>query len=269
MRKARDPTHPAGGSTTVKGRRSDESGSASALTVQATGLMVTDDHSAPPSPQEGDDAVIAPPPLPTERSLLPLQPRAAWMMEDDPRSDEQADEDWRKANTRMFGTPGPLTEQAAAGADGRQIHDRIFGAQSPHTELEAPKAPSPPPGSRMSFFDEEYVGGQRVPSPTEGEATPDPSPIDARTSSAVAREPPADIANLRDRIYHNLIYRTYMPEFPAARIPSPMFNPSVHLAMVDLVAQRNKTEADLSDMLLDKAADGTLLDPNRDYEQAY
>jgi hypothetical protein len=48
-----------------------------------------------------------------------------------------------------------------------------------------------------------------------------------------------------------------------------MFNPSVHLAMVDLVAQRNKTEADLSDMLLDKAADGTPLDPNRDYEQAY
>jgi hypothetical protein len=182
------------------------------------------------------------------------------MMEDDPRSDEQADEDWRKANTRMFGTPGPLAEQA---------NTRIFGAQSLHTELEASKAPSPPPGARMSFFDEEYVGGQRVPSPTQGEATPDPSPIDAPASNAVSREPPAYIANMRDRIYHNLIYRTYMPEFPEARIPSPMFNPSVHLAMVDLIAQRNKTEVDLSDMLLDKAADGTLLDLNRDYEQAY
>ena len=60
-----------------------------------------------------------------------------------------------------------------------------------------------------------------------------------------------------------------MPDFPAARIPSPMFNPSVHLAMVDLVAQRTKTEADLSDMVLDKAADGTRLDPNLDYEPAY
>ncbi len=39
--------------------------------------------------------------------------------------------------------------------------------------------------------------------------------------------------------------------------------------MVDLIAQRNKMEADLSDMVLDKAADETLLDPNRDYDQAY
>ncbi len=118
----------------------------------------------------------------------------------------------------MFGTPGLLAEQAAPGAGWRQINDRIFGAQSPHMEPEASKAPSPPPGTRMSFFDEEYVEGQRVPSPTEGEATPDPSPIDASASSAVAREPPADIANLRDRIYHNLLHRTYMPNFPAAKV---------------------------------------------------
>jgi hypothetical protein len=47
MRRAKDPTHPAGGSTAVKGRRGDESVRASALTVQATGFMVNDDHSAP------------------------------------------------------------------------------------------------------------------------------------------------------------------------------------------------------------------------------
>ncbi len=78
MRKARDPIHPAGGSTTVRGRRSEESGSASALTVHATGLMVTDhdDDSALPSPEAGDDATIATHPPPTERNLPPLRPRA-------------------------------------------------------------------------------------------------------------------------------------------------------------------------------------------------
>jgi hypothetical protein len=191
------------------------------------------------------------------------------MMEEDQRSDEQADEDWRRANTRMFGTPGPLAEQAASSADWHRVNDRIFGAASPPTELAASRSPSPLPGARMSFFDEEYVEGRRVPSPTEGEATPEPRPMNTSASSAVSHEPPAHIANARDRIYHNLFHRDIMPDFPAARIPPPMFNPSVHLAMVELVAQRNKTEADLSDMVLDKAADGTLLDPNRDYEPAY
>ena len=94
-------------------------------------------------------------------------------------------------------------------------------------------------------------------------------PMDTSASSTVSHGPPDHIASQRDRIYQNLLQRDTMPDFPAARIPSPMFNPSVHLAMVGLVAQRNKTEADLSDMVLDKAADGTLLDPNRDYEPAY
>ena len=94
-------------------------------------------------------------------------------------------------------------------------------------------------------------------------------PMDTTASSTVSHGPPAHIASQRDRIYQNLLQRDTMPDFPVARIPSPMFNPSVHLAMVGLVAQRNKAEADLSDMVLDKAADGTLLDPNRDYEPAY
>ena len=167
----------------------------------------------------------------------------------------------------MFGTPGPVAEQAASGADWRRVNDRTLGAPSPQTELAASRAPSPFPVAKMSFFDEEYVEGRRVPSPTEEEATP--MPMDTSASSTVSHGPPAHIASQMDRIYQNLLQRDTMPDFPVARIPSPMFNPSVHLAMVGLVAQRNKAEADLSDMVLDKAADGTLLDPNRDYEPAY
>ncbi len=46
-------------------------------------------------------------------TLLPLCPRAPWMTLDDNRSDEQADKDWRRANTILFGTAGPTTTPAA------------------------------------------------------------------------------------------------------------------------------------------------------------
>ncbi len=60
-----------------------------------------------------------------------------------------------------------------------------------------------------------------------------------------------------------------MPDFPATRIPSAEFNPTVNAAMHDLTAQRDRWDADLHLMVHNKAADGPPLDPNRDYETEY
>jgi hypothetical protein len=59
-----------------------------------------------------------------------------------------------------------------------------------------------------------------------------------------------------------------MPDFPGARIPAATFNPSVHAAMTDLVQQRDRCDYDLHLMVHDEAADGTPLDPQRNYELA-
>jgi hypothetical protein len=95
MRKARDPNNLPGGSTAVRGRQP---------TVQATGFMITDhdDLSAlASSPTETNSQS----PLPvTPHNVPALVPRAAWMLEGDDRSDEQADDDWRRACNSLFGT---------------------------------------------------------------------------------------------------------------------------------------------------------------------
>jgi hypothetical protein len=75
------------------------------------------------------------------------------MMEDDDRSDEQADAERRLACDSLLGTqlaPHNVSSSACTGP--------------------APSAP------RKSFFDEEYVAGRRVPSPPGEEAAP-PRPI--------------------------------------------------------------------------------------------
>ena len=60
-----------------------------------------------------------------------------------------------------------------------------------------------------------------------------------------------------------------MPDFPAARIPAAAFNSSVHAAMTDLVQRRDRCDHDLHLMVHDEAADGTPLDPQRNYEPEY
>ena len=81
--------------------------------------------------------------------------------------------------------------------------------------------------------------------------------------------PPEDIARLRDRINRALSRHLPMPDFPKARIPAATFNPSVHAAMTDLVQQRDRCDDALHRMVHDEAADGTPLDPKRNYEPEY
>jgi hypothetical protein len=82
-RRATDPNTPPGGSTVVRDKQQ---------TVQASGFMVTSvdldplplDESEPPQPQP---TLLAPLP----NNATPLEPRAAWMMEGDNRTDDQAE----------------------------------------------------------------------------------------------------------------------------------------------------------------------------------
>jgi hypothetical protein len=58
-------------------------------------------------------------------------------------------------------------------------------------------------------------------------------------------------------------------EFPATQIPRLQPHPKVYQQLNDLLTQRIRTEQDLLDMLSDRAAYGSPLDPNRNFEQDY
>jgi hypothetical protein len=195
MRKALDPTHPAGGFTAVRGRQqSDEAGP-----VQATGFMIPGNDNLSPLP---------PPDVQPPNDLQPLMPRAVWMLEGGDRSDERTDADWRAASNHLIVSEAIARNQQA---------------------LAGPA--SPPPAARMSFSDEEYHEGRRVPSPTEivGELpAPSPAitaapPCELMSSSSQhgrgPHGPPANIARVRDSINRALSQQAIMPDFPEENPP--------------------------------------------------
>jgi hypothetical protein len=135
----------------------------------------------------------------------------------------------------------------------------------------APPRPSAAPASRLSFFDDEYVGGQRVPSPptdtpAAGHTDPPalmPSQID------LALETDEESQQMADRINHLLLTRDYVGDFKPHLIPSLAIAPETHHRLMDLLTHRNRIESDLENLHDDIAADGTPLDPTRDIEPEY
>jgi hypothetical protein len=115
------------------------------------------------------------------------------------------------------------------------------------------RVPSPiadPQPPRVAFFDEEYVEGQRVPSltapPTEPALLqPDTNPNKRPPSPKSPSMIPPKIAKLRDNIQHALDTRRVLPEFPATRIPKPEFNLGVTTAMNAQIEQRDRIEVEL------------------------
>jgi hypothetical protein len=141
MRRAKDPHNPPGGSTAIRGKQP---------TVHASGFMITNVNPEPTPPHEPDQDATDPTPRSVRpHHAQPLVPRAAWMLESDGRSDEQADADWRRACDSLLGT---------------QLTPHNVSASA------CTEPASPPP--RRSFFDEEYVSGRRVPSPPSEEIVP-------------------------------------------------------------------------------------------------
>jgi hypothetical protein len=60
-----------------------------------------------------------------------------------------------------------------------------------------------------------------------------------------------------------------LPDFKAQHIPAPNQDPVAYHRLHELLLQRDRTEFSLNNMLDDKAADGTALDPYRDFEDEY
>jgi hypothetical protein len=112
------------------------------------------------------------------------------------------------------------------------------------------------PSPRLSFFDEDYVQGSRVPSPPP-------------TTMEMDFEPPLAVDHVRNSIVNLLAHSTWLPDFKEHRIPSIQRNPQVHQELTALLRQRNSVEQDLMNMLDDRAADGTPLNPKRDFEKDY
>ena len=77
------------------------------------------------------------------------------------------------------------------------------------------------------------------------------------------------MTRVRTRIARALTQRDHVPDFRDQDIPPREDNASLHDRLTELMAQRNATENDIMDMLNDRRADGTPLNPKRDYEQAY
>ena len=66
-----------------------------------------------------------------------------------------------------------------------------------------------------------------------------------------------------------LCERNQQKDFPATQLPRLKAHHKVYEQLHDLLTLRISTEKELMDMLQDKAADGSPLDPHRDYEKDY
>jgi hypothetical protein len=200
------------------------------------------------------------------------------MLEDDNRTADQADAEWRRASDSLFGSMMPSSVPAAASSMRTSFFDEecVSGQRvSSPIEMEGPSVPPPEP--IKSLFDEGYVSSRHVPSPIgmEGPSVPPQGPIGAigpraEPGAASSHSGPLEhIARLRDRIRRALRQQRPMTDFPVTRISSAEFNPTVNAAMHDLTAQRDRWDAGLHLMVHNEAADGFPLDPNRDYESEY
>jgi hypothetical protein len=127
-----------------------------------------------------------------------------------------------------------------------------------------PPAPTSP---RMSFFDEEYTGGRRVPSPVLQQTVSPPANA-SEGSSNLGGVAPEECLAIQARI-QSVLNQQYVPEFKDHLIPSLNSAPDYHRRLQELVQRRNRVESGLDNLLNDQAADGTPLSPNRDSEPEY
>jgi hypothetical protein len=77
------------------------------------------------------------------------------------------------------------------------------------------------------------------------------------------------VTQVQAKITQSLQNQTWLRDFPKRYIPPRQHNEKIHDHLHQLLSQREHVELELTDMLDDKAADGTLLDPKPDYEAGY
>ena len=136
--------------------------------------------------------------------------------------------------------------------------------ESEDEESDSPPLTSPGPrtttqqqhASRTSFYDEEYVHGQRVVRTTRPSINDfDPEPH----LTAVLNHTDPNMTRIRACIPHALTQRDHVPDFRVQDIPPREANASLHDRLTELMAQRDATENDIMDMLENHRADGTPL----------
>jgi hypothetical protein len=110
--------------------------------------------------------------------------------------------------------------------------------------------------ARMSFFDEEYVQGRRVPSPPP-------------TTMELDFEPESAVNHVRNNIVCMLAQKSWLLDFKEHRVPSMQRDPQVHQELSALLNRRQEIDKELMDMLSDRDEDGKPLDPKRDFEADY
>ena len=130
-----------------------------------------------------------------------------------------------------------------------------------------PMIPPAPTSPRMSFFDEEYAGGRRVPSPVLQQTVSPPANAEEGSSNrdGVA---PEDLLTIHARI-HSVLNQQYLPEFKEHLIPSHERAPDYHNRLHELLQRRNRVESRLEILLKDEAPDGTPLSPSQYSEPEY
>ena len=140
------------------------------------------------------------------------------------------------------------------------------------SEVDTITPPPTQPSPRRSFFDEEYVGGRRVPSPPlhehETGQLADENPTAASLGPTAISATAKDCLDLQERI-HLLLQDQYVQDFKEHLIPSIVQAPEFHRRLHGLLMKRNRVEAGLENLLKDEAPDGTPLSPTRYSEPEY
>ncbi len=77
-------------------------------------------------------------------------------------------------------------------------------------------------------------------------------------------ESPAECRRLSDRVYRSLMFDNWKPDFKAHHIPSRNRDPAVHDTLSRIIADRQKTETKLNELITYENPDGTGKDREED-----
>jgi hypothetical protein len=227
MRKATGPNSPPGGSKLVRGREPTIMGHANMMSSFALN-------------EAGEPVSLGEPVPDTIPSAAPVPP-----------SPNTGFFDEEYSHGKRTGSP-PTTERTNQDSD---------SAKRTNQDAALETIPTPPPPKRAN------TAGTL---PTHAD-TRQTNPINrceglllregesfTRTSIDTDLETPEQCRQLSDRITHSLMFDNWKPDFKAQHIPSRQRDAVVHETLSRLLAARDKTEAELTELMTDEYPDGTL-----------
>jgi hypothetical protein len=266
MRRATTPHNPPGGSQLIRGRRPEDTQATGSANMMKATTTDKDENDMPP---HGPPAGAGPSIDHNPSAGFAGQPAAVQHVshEDESSSSLPVDEATR-LYARAFASnrPEPGESNAESVERPRQIEAFVQAAQGDPTQ-ETHGQGRYQTAPRSSFFDEEYVGGRRVPSPsleqsqslTATDRTPSPPtrvsfPLREKHTTTFYRcdvAIPEDCCRMSARILKSLEIDNDKPDFQERHIPSPEQNLQVHNKLHFLLAARRETNSDLEELMTD------------------